>query len=95
MIGAIKNLYTLTLNIQWKYKNLPVPKLEKYVPVIISKKAVCEIISVTENLKHRAIILLLYTSGIRISELLALKVQDIDSQRMQIRILGNTSTTAQ
>lgn len=87
-IGAIKNLYTLTLNIKWKYKNMPVPKRPDYIPVIISKEAVCEIINVTDNIKHKAIFLLLYTSGMRISELLNLKLQDIDSQRMQIRVFG-------
>ena len=87
-IGAIKNLYTLTLNIKWKYKNLPVPKRPDYIPIIISKEAVCEIINVTDNIKHRAIFLLLYTSGMRISELLNLKLGDIDSQRMQIRVFG-------
>ena len=87
-IGAIKNLYTFTLNIKWKYKNLPVPKLPNRIPVIISKEAVCQIIEATTNIKHKTMLLLLYTSGMRISELLSLKVQDIDSKRMQIRILG-------
>ena len=87
-IGALKNFYTFTLNIQWKYKNLPVPKLPEYIPIVISKEAVCKIINVTHNIKHKAIFLLLYTSGVRISELLDLKLQDFDSQRMQIRVLG-------
>ena len=87
-IGAMKNFYTLTLNIRWMYKNLPVPKLQERLPVVISKEAVCKIINVTHNIKHKAILLLLYTSGVRISELLNLKLQDFDSQRMQIRVLG-------
>ncbi len=88
VIGAIKNLHIFTLDISWTYTNLPVPKLQKYIPVIISKKAVCDIIEVNKNIKHKAVILLLYTSGVRISELLNLRIQDIDSQRMQIRVLG-------
>jgi len=88
MIGALKNLYTLTLDIAWAYKNLPIPKEEKFIPVIISKEAVCKIIGVTKNIKHKAVLLLLYTSGIRSAELLSLKIRDIDSNRMQIRILG-------
>ena len=87
-IGAMKNFYTLTLNIRWMYKNLPVPKLQERLPVVISKEAVCKIIDVTHNIKHKAIFILLYTSGVRISELLDLKLQDFDSQRMQIRVLG-------
>ncbi len=72
----------------WIYTNLPVPKLQERLPVVISKESVCKIIDVTHNIKHKAILLLLYTSGVRISELLDLKLQDFDSQRMQIRVLG-------
>lgn len=87
-IGAIKSFYTFTLNIKWEYKNLPVPKLQKYIPVVLSKEGAYDIINATENIKHKAILLLLYTSGLRISELLNLKIEDINSQRMQIRVLG-------
>jgi len=87
-IGAIKNFYTFTLNMKWKYRNLPVPKRPNHIPVIISKEDVCKIISSTINLKHRAILEVLYTTGVRISELINLRVRDIDSKRMQVRILG-------
>lgn len=87
-IGALKNFYTFTLDMKWKYKNLPVPKRPRHLPVVLSKEAVCEIIQVTANLKHRAILELLYTTGMRISELIDLRVRDIDSKRMQVRILG-------
>ncbi len=87
-IGALKNFYTFTLNMKWKYKNLPIPRRPKHLPVILSKEAVCKIIDVTQNLKHRAILEVLYTTGIRISELIDLRVRDIDSKRMQVRVLG-------
>ncbi len=67
---------------------MPVPKLEKHIPVVISKEAINRLINSPENLKHKTILLLLYTSGIRISELLNLKIKDIDSERMQIRVFG-------
>jgi site-specific recombinase XerD len=87
-IGALKNFYTFTLDMKWKYKNLPVPKRPRHLPVVLSKESVCKIIQVTPNLKHRAILELLYTTGMRISELIDLRVGDIDSKRMQVRVLG-------
>ena len=88
VIGAIKNFYVLTLNIKWAYQNLPQPKVQKHIPVILSKESVCDVINSPSNIKHQAILVLFYTSGIRMSELLSLKIIDIDSQRMQIRVLG-------
>lgn len=87
-IGALKNFYTFTLNLKWKYKNLPVPKRPKHIPVVISKEDVCKIINCTANLKHRAILETIYTTGVRISELIDLRLCDIDSKRMLVRVLG-------
>ncbi|AUC15761.1 integrase [Tenacibaculum sp. SZ-18] len=64
------------------------PKKSKKLPVVLSQKEVISIIRVTKNLKHRAIITLLYSSGIRISELLALKLADINIERRQLRIVN-------
>lgn len=60
------------------------PKRDKQLPTILSSHEVIEIIRATKNLKHRAIIGLLYSCGLRISELLNLKIRDIDFQREQL-----------
>ncbi|MCX7546831.1 tyrosine-type recombinase/integrase [Xanthomarina sp. F1114] len=62
------------------------PKKDKNLPNVISKEAVIRLIQVTKNLKHRVIIGLLYSSGLRIGELLDLKPTDLDIERLQIRI---------
>jgi len=56
------------------------------MPVVLSKQQVNKLIDVTINPKHKAIIALLYSSGIRRDELLKLKLSDIDTDRMTIRI---------
>lgn len=56
------------------------------MPKVLSKEQVLSIIAHTNNLKHKCIVSLLYSSGIRRNELVNLKITDIDSKRMLIRI---------
>lgn len=62
------------------------PKKGRHLPVVLSKEEVIDMIQVTKNLKHRAIIGLLYSSGLRIGELLNLELRDLDIDRSQIYI---------
>ncbi|WBL24132.1 site-specific tyrosine recombinase/integron integrase [Zunongwangia sp. HGR-M22] len=62
------------------------PKKSKYLPIVLSDHEVLKLIQVTRNLKHRAIIALLYSAGLRIGELINLKVSDIDFSRNVIHI---------
>ncbi|HLV13658.1 MAG TPA: tyrosine-type recombinase/integrase [Xanthomarina sp.] len=62
------------------------PKKSQYLPTVLSKEAIIDILQATKNLKHRAIIGLLYSGGLRISELLNLKLEDLDLNRNQIHI---------
>ncbi|GAA4826787.1 integrase [Marinicella pacifica] len=63
-------------------------KLRKpvYLPSVLSSKDISKLIKVTDNLKHKTILLLIYSGGLRLSELLNLKVGDIDSQSMRIHV---------
>ncbi|MGC9366867.1 MAG: site-specific tyrosine recombinase/integron integrase [bacterium] len=86
IISTIRYLYLKVL-----YK--PVPKSlyitlkkPKKLPVILSKKEITKILKVTSNLKHKTIILLIYSAGLRLSELINLKIEDIDSEAMKIHI---------
>lgn len=88
MLGTLKNFYKYTLGLKWDPSGIPIPKQGKKLPVIFSEEEVCKMILLTANIKHRAILSLLYTSGVRIGELLNLQVKDIDSCRMQIKISG-------
>mgnify|MGYP001325415029 CR=1 FL=1 len=85
-INAIKFYYERVLGGQRKVYLVDRPRSETKLPVVLSQEEVCEILKATVNLKHKAILMTIYSAGLRISEAIQLKVSDIDSQRMQIRI---------
>ncbi|OUR95616.1 integrase [Flavobacteriales bacterium 34_180_T64] len=62
------------------------PKKDRYLPTVLSRKEIIEIIRHTKNLKHRAIIALIYSCGLRISELIKMELMHIDVQRQQVLI---------
>jgi len=62
------------------------PKREKKLPVILNIEEVKRIIDMTSNMKHKTLLALIYSGGFRISEVLHLKLEDIDSQRMLVHI---------
>lgn len=53
---------------------------------MLSVKEISKILSVTENLKHKTILLLIYSGGLRLGELINLKIADIDSEAMKIHV---------
>ena len=79
---ALKFIYTVTLGRPWEVEKLPRAKR----PVILDKGEVRRLIALTENLKHKAILMMAYSSGLRISEAAHLKVGDIDSARMTVLV---------
>jgi site-specific recombinase XerD len=66
--------------------NLPHPKKEKHLPVVLSKEEVVKMILSLKNPKHHCIISLLYGTGVRVSELTHIKIRDIDLDRMTLRV---------
>lgn len=62
------------------------PKKDKKLPNVLSKEEIIKLIQVTKNLKHRVCIALLYSSGLRIGELLNLRIKDLDFDRNVLRI---------
>lgn len=64
------------------------PKKEKKLPVVLSKEEVRSIIEVTHNLKHKTLLSLIYSGGLRVGEAINLRIDDIDSRRMLIHIKG-------
>jgi len=97
-ISALKLLYRDVLGKDWDASiKIKRPRRGHYMPDILSKQEVASMICVTPNLKHKAIIGLLYSSGIRLGELLNLRLDEIDSDRMIIRVnhgKGNISRDA-
>jgi len=65
---------------------LPRPKKEHKLPEILSQKEVELILKSVQNIKHRVILFLTYSAGLRVSKVVNLKIQDIDNQRMLIHV---------
>lgn len=86
-ISAFKILQTDVLKRDWESIKIKRPRREKRLPVVLSVGEVESLISVTKNLKHRALLMLAYSSGMRRQEIQQIKPTDIDSARMQIHIV--------
>lgn len=84
--AAIKFFYRVTLKKEWKIEDIPYQRKPRKLPEILSSEKVMALITSLRNLKHRAILTAIYAGGLRASEVIHLKVSDIDSQRMVLRI---------
>ena len=85
-INSIKFFYEKVLGREKEYYDIGRPRKERKLPNVLSKEEVCEMITATENLKHRCLIALIYSCGLRRSEAINLKLEDIDSKRMLIKL---------
>lgn len=64
----------------------PGPKKPVKLPVVLAEEEIISLIQKTPNLKHRALLMTSYSAGLRVSELVSLRIKDIDSKRMMILI---------
>lgn len=85
-ISGIKFFYTHVLDKEWNKNKTPRMIRPQKMPVIPPKDDVLAIIDSTSNLKHKAYLVLMYGSGLRVSEVASLKISDICSKSMRIRI---------
>ena len=86
MVNSIKFYYEIVLNMPNRFYSIERPIKIQRLPKVVSKEEVLAMINHTDNLKHKCIISLLYSSGIRRAELIDLKIADIDSKRMVIHV---------
>lgn len=84
--SAMRKLFREVLGLEWSVKKLPRPQKERHLPELISQQDVFRIIQSCRLVKHRAVLITLYASGLRSSELCNLRLDDIDSDRLQLRI---------
>ncbi|MFC6280014.1 tyrosine-type recombinase/integrase [Polaromonas aquatica] len=84
--AALRFLYSVTLKQNWAPDDIPMPKKPFKLPVVLSPGEVAHFLACVDSLKHRTILTTAYAAGLRVSEATHLKVTDIDSQRMVIRI---------
>ena len=86
MINSVKFYYEVVLGMPNRFYAVERPRKRETLPKVISKEEVKLIIENTNNIKHRCIVSLLYSAGLRRGELIDLKLSDIDSKRMVINV---------
>ncbi len=86
VINAIKFYYEKVVGRDKLTFTIDRPRNEKFLPTVLSKEEIKEILQAPPNLKHRCMLTLIYSAGLRSGELLNLKISDIDSKRMLIHI---------
>ena len=87
-VNAIKFYYEVVMGMPNRFYSIERPRKKEHLPEVLSKEEIKHMMQVTQNLKHRCMISLLYSAGLRRGELLNLKINDIDSQRMTIRVVS-------
>jgi integrase/recombinase XerD len=85
-VSALRFLFVKTLRRHFLAEYIPFPKSRRRLPTVLSPDEVTRLIDAACNLYHRTLLMTLYSTAARRAELCRLKLQDIDSQRMMIRI---------
>jgi integrase/recombinase XerD len=86
--AAIRFLFAVTLNRTLNYLQIPRQKKRKTLPEVLTREEVTSIIDSCINIKHKAMLMVVYSSGLRVSEAAALKMQHIDSKNMRLFVEG-------
>jgi integrase/recombinase XerD len=86
VVCALRLFYRVTLGNRQLIEHIPYPKREKKLPVVLNKGEVSRLVSSTRDLKRRTVLMTLYATGVRVSELPRFRMEDINSQRMLIRV---------
>ncbi|WP_208746834.1 tyrosine-type recombinase/integrase [Aquimarina algiphila] len=85
-INSIKFYYEVVMGMPNRFYSIERPRKQQQLPKVVSKEEIITMLEHTNNIKHRCIIGLLYSAGLRRSELLNLRLTDIDSKRMLVFI---------
>lgn len=85
-INSIKFYYEVVLEMPNRFYSIERPRREEKLPQVLAKEEIMAIIENTNNIKHRCIVGLLYSAGLRRSEVLSLRPEDIDGKRMVIMV---------
>jgi len=85
-VAALRFLYKVTLKQDWTFDEITPPKKPQTLPVILSPEEVSHFLSCVTSPKHHVLCSIMYSAGLRVSEACQLKMSDIDSQRMTLRV---------
>lgn len=83
---ALRFLYRITMKRPWEVEKIPCLKKPERLPVILDKEEVKRVFAATANLKHRTMLMLAYSAGLRVNEVARLKISDIDTTHMTVRV---------
>lgn len=86
IVCALRFFYAKTLKRTFLLQDIPFPRSEQRLPLILSPEEVAQILSAPTHLKSRALLMTIYAAGLRRSEVAGLRVRDIDSARMTITV---------
>ena len=87
-LAALRFFYVKTLRRAWSLADTPYPKKTHRLPTVLSREEVAQLIHAAHTPSERILLMSLYATGARCSELTHLKISDIDSQRMVVHIRG-------
>jgi integrase/recombinase XerD len=87
-LAALRFFYTKTLRRNWSIAETPYPKRTHRLPTVLSQEEVAQLIDAASTPFHRTLLMTLYATGLRCTELTRLKVGDIDSQRRVLHVQG-------
>lgn len=88
-VCALRFFYITTLGKDWNVKRLvPYARKERKLPVVLSREELVQFFGAIEQRRHRVILLTAFSAGLRVSEVVALRSENIDSHRMLIRVRG-------
>jgi integrase/recombinase XerD len=83
---ALVFFYRVTLGRDWAFDRIACQKQPKRLPVVLSQAEIAQFFAASGRLKYRALFMAVYAAGLRVSEVVALRAADIDSQRMVLRV---------
>jgi integrase/recombinase XerD len=86
-VCALRFFYQVTLGVDWDIQTIPYARKPKTLPVVLSRHEVARLLGVVRDLKHRTVLMTAYAAGLRVSEVTRLRIGDIDSRRMCIRVV--------
>lgn len=86
VIAQLRFFYLYVLHKDWDKYQIPYQKFDQYLPDVPTKQQVCEFIDSFSNLKHKAILAILYSSGLRVSEVCRLRYEDISRSKGNIYV---------
>jgi integrase/recombinase XerD len=86
IINSIKFYFEIVMGMPNRFYDIDRPLKRERLPEVLSKEEVQKVLIQTSNIKHRCILSTIYSAGLRISELINLKIKDVDSSRMMLRV---------